>query len=175
MPTANDKRGQYRQILALRQNATWLVDVFFGVDYHSHLGTKNAGMVFCGGNGTFHARFTPSRTRRFALSSKTTCTASTATRAASAASATPTPSPCSCARTWAPYAHHHGRRHPQRRMSSLTPAFRPRQAPVHGHGIGQGQRHRARRRAHQRRRTTSSTGIKHAQDAYRRLAHPARS
>ena len=24
-----------------------VLDVFFGVDYHSHLGTRRAGMVFC--------------------------------------------------------------------------------------------------------------------------------
>ena len=45
-----------------------VLDVFFGVDYHSHLGTKNAGMVFCGGNGTFQREIhsienTPFRTK----------------------------------------------------------------------------------------------------------------
>ena len=24
-----------------------VLDVFFGVDYHSHLGTKNAGLIYC--------------------------------------------------------------------------------------------------------------------------------
>ena len=30
-----------------------VLDVFFGVDYHSHLGTRRAGMVFCEGTGGF--------------------------------------------------------------------------------------------------------------------------
>ncbi|MBR3385414.1 MAG: amidophosphoribosyltransferase [Atopobiaceae bacterium] len=30
-----------------------VLDVFFGVDYHSHLGTRRAGMVFCDGEGSF--------------------------------------------------------------------------------------------------------------------------
>ena len=28
-----------------------VLDLFFGVDYHSHLGTKRGGMVVCGENG----------------------------------------------------------------------------------------------------------------------------
>lgn len=44
------------------------LDVFFGVDYHSHLGTRRAGMVSCKGDGTFHRQIhsienTPFRTR----------------------------------------------------------------------------------------------------------------
>ena len=30
-----------------------VLDVFFGVDYHSHLGTRRAGLVFCEGTGGF--------------------------------------------------------------------------------------------------------------------------
>lgn len=30
-----------------------VLDVFFGVDYHSHLGTRRAGLVFVGSNGSF--------------------------------------------------------------------------------------------------------------------------
>ena len=45
-----------------------VLDVFFGVDYHSHLGTKHAGMVFLGGDGRFQRQIhsienTPFRTR----------------------------------------------------------------------------------------------------------------
>ena len=45
-----------------------VLDVFFGVDYHSHLGTKHAGMVLCEGTGTFQREIhsienTPFRTR----------------------------------------------------------------------------------------------------------------
>ncbi|MGI6046074.1 MAG: amidophosphoribosyltransferase [Eggerthellaceae bacterium] len=45
-----------------------VLDVFFGVDYHSHLGTKNAGMVFCDGEKKFQRQIhsienTPFRTR----------------------------------------------------------------------------------------------------------------
>ena len=43
-------------------------DVFFGVDYHSHLGTKRAGLVYHDGNGAFQREIhsienTPFRTR----------------------------------------------------------------------------------------------------------------
>ena len=43
-------------------------DVFFGVDYHSHLGTRRAGLVFYDGNGAFQREIhsienTPFRTR----------------------------------------------------------------------------------------------------------------
>lgn len=45
-----------------------VLDVFFGVDYHSHLGTKHAGMVFRGDKGSFQREIhsienTPFRTR----------------------------------------------------------------------------------------------------------------
>ncbi len=45
-----------------------VLDVFFGVDYHSHLGTRRAGMVFCDGEGRFKKEIhsienTPFRTR----------------------------------------------------------------------------------------------------------------
>ena len=43
-------------------------DVFFGVDYHSHLGTRRAGLIFYDGNGAFQREIhsienTPFRTR----------------------------------------------------------------------------------------------------------------
>ena len=31
-----------------------VLDVFFGVDYHSHLGTKSAGLVFHNEQNGFH-------------------------------------------------------------------------------------------------------------------------
>lgn len=45
-----------------------VMDVFFGVDYHSHLGTRRAGMVFADGTGGFKKEIhsienTPFRTR----------------------------------------------------------------------------------------------------------------
>ncbi|MBQ9069650.1 MAG: amidophosphoribosyltransferase [Eggerthellaceae bacterium] len=45
-----------------------VMDVFFGVDYHSHLGTRRAGMVFANGDGSFNKEIhsienTPFRTR----------------------------------------------------------------------------------------------------------------
>lgn len=45
-----------------------VLDVFFGVDYHSHLGTRRAGMVFCSEDGTFQKEIhsienTPFRTK----------------------------------------------------------------------------------------------------------------
>ena len=45
-----------------------VLDVFFGVDYHSHLGTRRAGMVFCEGTGGFQKEIhsienTPFRTK----------------------------------------------------------------------------------------------------------------
>ena len=45
-----------------------VMDVFFGVDYHSHLGTRRAGLVFANGNGGFNKEIhsienTPFRTR----------------------------------------------------------------------------------------------------------------
>ena len=45
-----------------------VLDVFFGVDYHSHLGTRRAGMVFCDGTGGFNKEIhsienTPFRSR----------------------------------------------------------------------------------------------------------------
>ena len=44
-----------------------VLDVFFGVDYHSHLGTRRGGMVVCDG-GTFQRQIhniesTPFRTK----------------------------------------------------------------------------------------------------------------
>ena len=51
---------------ASRRDVT--LDVFFGVDYHSHLGTRRAGMVMCDGNGRFEREIhsienTPFRTK----------------------------------------------------------------------------------------------------------------
>ena len=51
---------------ASRRDVT--LDVFFGVDYHSHLGTRRAGMVMRDGNGTFEREIhsienTPFRTK----------------------------------------------------------------------------------------------------------------
>ncbi len=51
---------------ASRRDAT--LDVFFGVDYHSHLGTRRAGMVMRDGNGNFNREIhsienTPFRTK----------------------------------------------------------------------------------------------------------------
>lgn len=45
-----------------------VLDVFFGVDYHSHLGTRRAGMVFCNKDGAFQREIhsienTPFRTK----------------------------------------------------------------------------------------------------------------
>ena len=45
-----------------------VLDVYFGVDYHSHLGTRRAGMVFCDGTGGFNKEIhsienTPFRSR----------------------------------------------------------------------------------------------------------------
>ena len=45
-----------------------VLDVFFGTDYHSHLGTRNAGMAFLDDEGKFHRQIhsianTPFRTR----------------------------------------------------------------------------------------------------------------
>ena len=34
-------------------SAMWCSTCFLGVDYHSHLGTRRAGMVFCEGTGGF--------------------------------------------------------------------------------------------------------------------------
>jgi len=44
------------------------LDVFFGVDYHSHLGTRRGGMAICGANGRFQRQIhnienTPFRTK----------------------------------------------------------------------------------------------------------------
>ncbi len=51
---------------ASRRDVT--LDVFFGVDYHSHLGTRRAGLVMRDGNGTFNREIhsienTPFRTK----------------------------------------------------------------------------------------------------------------
>lgn len=51
---------------ASRRDVT--LDVFFGVDYHSHLGTRRAGMVMCDENGNFNREIhsienTPFRTK----------------------------------------------------------------------------------------------------------------
>ena len=45
-----------------------VLDIFFGVDYHSHLGTRRGGMVVYGGDGTFQRQIhnienTPFRTK----------------------------------------------------------------------------------------------------------------
>ena len=45
-----------------------ILDLFFGVDYHSHLGTRRAGMIVYDGNGGFHRQIhsienTPFRTK----------------------------------------------------------------------------------------------------------------
>ena len=34
-----------------------VLDIFFGVDYHSHLGTRRGGMAVYGGDGTFQRHF----------------------------------------------------------------------------------------------------------------------
>lgn len=52
--------------VASRRDVT--LDVFFGVDYHSHLGTRRAGMVMRDGNGAFQREIhsienTPFRTK----------------------------------------------------------------------------------------------------------------
>ena len=45
-----------------------VLDIFFGVDYHSHLGTRRGGMAVYGGDGTFQRQIhnienTPFRTK----------------------------------------------------------------------------------------------------------------
>ena len=76
-----------------------VMDVFFGVDYHSHLGTRRAGMIVLDHEDGYQRQIhsienTPFRTKfeddivRF--------------HAPSDASRTPTRSRCSCARIWAP-------------------------------------------------------------------------
>ena len=147
-----------------------VMDVFFGVDYHSHLGTRRAGMVCATSRTGSSARSTPSRTRPSAPTSKTTCRRSTA-QAASAASATPTPSRCWSALTWA--------RSPSPRWAPSTtprswsrhsPTRRP---PVHGHELRRRQRHRAGRRPHQPEgRLRVRHPLRPGRD--RRLAHAAR-
>ena len=49
-------------------NRDIVLDVYFGVDYHSHLGTKRAGMAVCNGEGGFQREIhsienTPFRTK----------------------------------------------------------------------------------------------------------------
>ena len=46
-----------------------VLDVFFGVDYHSHLGTRRGGMAIYDAEAASSGRFTTSRTRRSARSS----------------------------------------------------------------------------------------------------------
>ena len=67
------------------------LDVFFGTDYHSHLGTRRGGMVLFDKKEGFQRQIhnienTPFRTKF---------------ERDSAASATATPSRCSCAPIWA--------------------------------------------------------------------------
>lgn len=49
------------------------LDVFFGTDYHSHLGTRRGGMVVYGARTDSSARFMILKTPPSALSSKATC------------------------------------------------------------------------------------------------------
>ena len=66
-----------------------ITDLFFGVDYHSHLGTRRGGLaVYNAETGFERAIHTPSRTPPSAPSSRRICLTSTVA-AASAASATP--------------------------------------------------------------------------------------
>ena len=147
-----------------------VLDVFFGVDYHSHLGTKCAGMIFHDAEeGCFQREIHSIQNTPFRRASKTTCRASTVA-AASAASATPTRSLC-----WAlapgHVRHHHGGRHQQRRGAGGA-QLRQRRPPVHGHELGQGEHHGARRRAHQ---PEGRLRLGHQARAgiHRRIAHAA--
>ena len=84
-----------------------VLDVFFGVDYHSHLGTKCAGMIFHDAEeGCFQREIHSIENTPFRTRFEDDLQASTVA-AASAASATPTRSLCWCARTWH-VRHHHG-------------------------------------------------------------------
>ena len=76
------------------------LDIFFGVDYHSHLGTRRGGMIMFDEKDGFQRQIhnienTPFRTK-FERDWPTFTAA-----AASAASATPIPSPCWCGPTLA--------------------------------------------------------------------------
>ena len=64
-------------------------DLFYGTDYHSHLGTKRAGMVTLTPNPVSTAQSTVSNAIISALNLKTSSTASSAIRD-SESSATPT-------------------------------------------------------------------------------------
>ena len=71
-----------------------VLDVFFGTDYHSHLGTRRGGMAVYDGDGTgFHRQIHNIENPPSARSSRRTWPGSGAAPA-SAASATRTPSPC---------------------------------------------------------------------------------
>ena len=47
-----------------------VLDLFFGIDYHSHLGTRRGGMAVHGNNGFQCQRFITFKTRRFELNLK---------------------------------------------------------------------------------------------------------
>ena len=68
-----------------------VLDVFFGVDYHSHLGTKNAGMIIHDETG-FQREIHSIANTPFRTKFENDLPGSTA-QAASAASATPIRSP----------------------------------------------------------------------------------
>lgn len=76
------------------------LDVFFGTDYHSHLGTRRGGMVLFDKKEGFQRQIHNIEIRPFGRSLSGTSRTSAATRG-SAASATATLSRCSCAPIWA--------------------------------------------------------------------------
>ena len=69
-----------------------VLDVFFGVDYHSHLGTRRGGMIITTQNRVFSARSITSKIHLFEQNLKKIYTIFTAAPA-SDVSAIPTPSP----------------------------------------------------------------------------------
>ena len=126
-----------------------VMDVFFGVDYHSHLGTRRAGMIFHdsedqGFQREIHSiENTPFRTRfeddlpgfhgqqRHRLHQRHRPAAAAGTLASGHV------------------RHHHGRRHQQRRGAGGARTSREAATPVHGHELGQREHHGAGRRPHQ--------------------------
>ena len=75
------------------------LDIFFGVDYHSHLGTRRGGMLIHDEKDGFQRQIHSIENTRSAQNLKRTSPISTGA-AASAVSVTPIPSLCWSGPTW---------------------------------------------------------------------------
>ena len=101
-------------------NRDVVLDVYFGTDYHSHLGTRRGGMAAWDPELGFQREIHNIENAPFRTKFEQDGGGDAAASAASAASATPIPSPCWCARfTW-DLRHLHGGRDQQRGSASSS-------------------------------------------------------